>query len=58
MRRDEDDSKIITVCDACLMACCWQGEFMCDAAKFAGTIEKTIRELKILDLENPCYWAR
>jgi len=45
MRRD--DAQIVTVCDACLMACCWQGEFMCDLSKDAGTIDKTVAELKL-----------
>jgi len=51
-----EDDRIVIVCDACSRACCWKGEFMCEDARFAGTIKKTIRELKILDLENPCYW--
>ncbi|TVM01733.1 MAG: hypothetical protein CV087_10470 [Candidatus Brocadia sp. WS118] len=49
-------SKTITVCDKCLQASCWQGIFMCDKADIAGTVEKTIDELKALNLENPCYW--
>jgi len=52
----EGDGRIVTVCEACERACCWQGEFMCDDARHAGTAKKTIRELKDLDLENPCYW--
>jgi hypothetical protein len=52
----EGDERIVIVCEACEQACCWQGKFMCDDARHAGTAEKTIRELKILDLENPCYW--
>lgn len=47
---------LITVCDQCLRACCWQGYFMCDKSKSAGTIQKTIGELKTLGLENPHYW--
>jgi len=46
----------ITVCDKCLMASCWQGLFMCDDSKFAGTVEKTIDELKELNLEHSSYW--
>ena len=46
----------ITVCDKCLQASCWQGAFMCDEAQFAGTIEKTIEELKELNLESSDYW--
>ena len=46
----------ITVCDKCLTASCWQGLFMCDDSKFAGTVEKTIDELKELNLEHSSYW--
>ncbi len=46
----------VTVCDACLQASCWQGEFMCDNARSAGTVEKTIKELKELNLEHYSYW--
>lgn len=46
----------ITVCDACLRACCWQGIFLCDDSAGAGTTEKTIRELKALGLEHSDYW--
>ena len=53
-----DDEQIVTVCDACLMACCWQGEFMCEDARFAGTIDKTVGDLKLLDLEHPRYWVK
>lgn len=48
--------KKITVCDKCLTASCWQGLFMCDDSKFAGTVEKTIDELKKLNLEHSSYW--
>ncbi len=46
----------VTVCDVCLTAGCWQGIFMCEKARSAGTIEKTIAELKKLALEHPDYW--
>lgn len=51
-----DGKTMITVCNACLMACCWQGEFMCADAKGAGTVEKTIGELVALDREHPEFW--
>lgn len=50
------DERMITVCDHCLCASCWQGVFYCDKAKTAGTIEKPISELAALDLEHPDYW--
>jgi hypothetical protein len=46
----------ITVCSKCLLASCWQGKFMCEAARGAGTVEKTLKELQELDLEHPSYW--
>lgn len=46
----------ITVCDKCLRASCWQGLFMCDDARLAGTVQKTLEELKELNLEHPSYW--
>lgn len=48
--------RTVTVCDACLQASCWQGEFYCDDYKTAGTVEKTVAELKALNLENAEYW--
>jgi hypothetical protein len=49
----------ITVCDKCLCACCWHGEFMCDEAKYAGTVEKTIRELLVDNVRESCeYWFK
>jgi len=39
-------NELITVCDKCLRACCWQGEFMCDDARGAGTTEKTVQWLR------------
>lgn len=53
-----EPAKTITVCDNCLRACCWQGEFMCDSAYGdAGTVEKTIEELRSLKAgEHESYW--
>ncbi|MCG8417611.1 MAG: hypothetical protein MJE77_06660 [Proteobacteria bacterium] len=48
----------ITVCSACLRASCWHGEFYCDEYKEAGTVEKSIEDLRALDLEHESYWTR
>ncbi len=48
--------KMITVCDHCLMASCWLGDFMCEDYQFAGTVEMTREELEELGLENPTFW--
>ena len=47
---------LITVCAACLRACCWQGEFYCDGYRDADITKKTVAELRLLNLENPDYW--
>lgn len=52
-----DDTTLIEVCDACLQASCWYGAFMCDAAQNAGTIMKTVAELRTLGREHPDYWS-
>lgn len=48
----------ITVCSACLQATCWQGLFYCDEYRTAGTVEKTLEELKALNLEHSDYWRQ
>lgn len=50
--------KTIAVCDKCFKASCWHGTWMCDKARHAGTIEKTIKELKKLKLEDSHYWKK
>lgn len=57
-KREREDimNQTITVCSECLRACCWHGNFMCDKAYGAGTVEKTREELERLDLEHPSYW--
>ena len=50
------DSEIIIVCDNCLQASCWHGDFMCSKAVEAGSTEKTVAELKKIGLEHPSYW--
>ncbi len=51
-----DDQRLVTVCSVCLCASCWQGEFMCEEARTASTVEMTVAQLKLKKLENPCYW--
>lgn len=50
------DSDKITVCDNCLQASCWHGEFMCDEAYVSGTVEKTVGELRKLNYEHEHHW--
>jgi epoxyqueuosine reductase QueG len=57
-RARQELGPVVTVCDNCLMACCWQGEFMCDAARTAGTRDMSVIELQFLKRENEHYWTR
>lgn len=50
------DDDIVIVCAECLRACCWHGEFMCDNARDADIVEKTVAELKELGYENEEHW--
>lgn len=51
------DDYRVTVCDRCLCACCWQGEFMCEDARKAGTVVKTVAELRAgKHGESEHYW--
>jgi hypothetical protein len=48
----------VTVCDKCLQASCWLGTFMCDQAQGAGTTERTVAQLGLLNLESCEYWFK
>lgn len=52
---NNDGDDLITVCDSCLCACCWQGELYCPDYANAGTVQKTRRELLLLNREHPSY---
>ena len=54
----DPDPEMVTVCDKCLCASCWQGIFYCDDYRDAGIVQKTVAELQSLNLENPDYWKR
>ena len=47
---------LITVCDKCLTAACWQGEYMCWESQNAGVVQKTREELIALGREHSCFW--
>ena len=55
MRRLGDDA-LITVCDSCHQASCWQAIFMCQNSTYAGTVQMTVGELRKLNIEHPSYW--
>lgn len=46
---------LITVCDSCLCASCWQGESYCLDARNAGSIQMRRDALERKGLENPSY---
>ena len=53
-----DDDYTVTVCAACLCASCWHGEFMCDAARSAGTTERRASELLAANREHSDHFSR
>lgn len=55
--KEQKYDPIITVCSKCFRACCWQGEFMCDDAVEASTVNKKVSELVNGNYgEHPDYW--
>lgn len=48
--------QLVTVCDQCLKASCWQGEFFCDDYQTAGTFEVQVKVLRELAREHCSYW--
>lgn len=55
--RPQGDDRTVTVCDQCLRASCWKGLFMCDENRTAGTVDKTVAELRELDREHSDRWS-
>lgn len=51
-----EENKLVTVCDHCQRASCWQGYFMCEDFKTAGTYNIPVSKLIELDLESSEYW--
>ena len=49
-------SATVTVCDQCHTSACWQGVFMCEGAREAGTVEMPVSALDALGLEHPDYY--
>lgn len=50
--------RLITVCDSCLRASCWHGDFYCDEHKEAGTKDLTESELAALGYEHPSNYSQ
>lgn len=53
----EEDARLVTVCDQCWQACCFQGEFYCDEYRAAGTHQVRVSDLRKLNLESSDYWT-
>lgn len=50
------ENALINVCVECLCADCWHGELMCDSYCSAGIVQKTVKELMLLNYEHPDNW--
>ncbi len=50
-------NRVVTVCDKCFKASCWHGIFMCDDAQTAGTVDKTVAQLRELNVENKDWYS-
>lgn len=50
--------RTVTVCDQCRRASCWQGEFMCDGAQGAGTVDVPVSVLAQEGREHSDYWKK
>lgn len=54
--RMPDKRRMITVCDECLRASCWQALIMCYRSGRAGTVRLPERTLESLGREHRDYW--
>ena len=54
--RSTEDRRLVTVCDECLQASCWHGEFYCQDAQSAGTLRLPVWLLRELAQEHESYW--
>lgn len=57
MSEPNDQDRVVTVCSVCLTATCWHGEFYCDNHRKAGTVEKTVGELRQINAEHPSHYS-
>ena len=52
-----DMDYVVTVCAACLCASCWHGEFYCEKARSATTVEMRASELRKLKREHSSHFS-
>ena len=50
------DERLVTVCDSCFCASCWNGLFYCDDYIGAGTVDLPVSRLRELNREHPSYY--
>lgn len=55
--RPSPEDRLVTVCEACLCAACWQAKFICQAYLTANSRRLQIRELRKLGREHSRYWT-
>ena len=53
---EAEPARLVTVCDRCRQASCWQGVFMCDEAREAGTVDVPVSVLRVEAREAPDFW--
>lgn len=54
---DKRGNDLITVCDKCLCASCWQGLFYCAEYQTAGTKQMSRAQLRLVNkFEHPSHW--
>ena len=53
----DPNTRKVTVCNECLTAACWHGEFMCERSRKAGTVERTVGVLRELNREPPWHYS-
>ena len=51
------EKKFVRVCDSCLTASCWYGEFMCQKSKDAGTTLLPVSYLRSRNFEHSENWS-
>ena len=51
------EDRLVTVCDVCWTAACWQGLLVCEEGRKAGTMKLAVHALRALNLEHPSHWG-
>ncbi|MFW9879538.1 MAG: hypothetical protein ACFFG0_41205 [Candidatus Thorarchaeota archaeon] len=53
-----ENDYFVEVCDNCLRASCWHGDFMCEDAQNVGTKIMKASELRELSIEHESNFSR